>query len=559
MATDGYLDWAREEQDDSGTDTERTRMIIAQDRAEQALLTAHRAKIQRRKKKRQKTFADILNILLRSDRYATYYIAQSDVDGRITCNTPVWKQSAYGSLINDGYTIGRMHRDILLDTGKDLSDSTRYYNKMVAIMTEQGKQFVPEYGKRIVINNPSDGEHTIELPDYVYRDNLQLRTVRVPTLVMRPLLHEDTFMDAVPYRFLQVMADQRWTVETAWLYCALIGRWCYGRGHPDSWHILPYDLGVPGAGKGVMMEVKRALWPGELCADIQYGDRTDFNLGSCLSAEVCYINEAESTENQRLSIAQLNKMAAGECVDVNAKWGKKALMQFTLPLWFNGNTMIRFRADRSEDKGLVRRLVPFPFLHCMAESNRANANIAEEIKQNELSSVFVFCTLVYDALRNDIGNAMFPLSAQMKRFHKTQLSSVDPLIWFFRCCVQSTALSDDENWITLDALQERYTQFLYFFDLHAKRTRITPDTLTTKLLNSVGEAITLGVRNDTDVVLHAIWKNHGEGWTHALSMSNHLKFQSEMLLSEAEEASVYPLRILGWFHDAWEQTFQHNE
>ena len=510
----------------------------------------------KRRKSEKEQFTDVMRrVLVEHEEFKDLCIRWTDKDPN--GQTPMHRIHGHGLVKETRFTLNALRRRIGIESGMALQDNVRYYTHMIQILEEHNRHFYPDYSQYVVFNQPLDNSYSWRLEGYVDREE-HFRSIKPkPVLFTEARVTPEAAINVTPSRLFQVFRDQKWTTETAFLYFVLMGRWFYGRGRPDNWHVLPYDLGVAGAGKGVLMNVKKSTWPGELCADLQYGDRSDFKLGDCQSAEVCYINEAENVENAPLSIALLNKMAAGEDVSCNRKYGGKTTIKFWLPIWMNGNTMLRYRSGVSADEGLSRRLVPFPFLYKINDTASSNTNLDHEIIQHEMPQIIVQSTTAYHQFLRDIGKRPFPLSRQMKCFHKTTLSQTPAEVWFFRLCltrVPDSALPAHP--LTFREVNERFSAFYTHFGLFPKKTELTPDMIETHVKAKRLGPFRVDTYDGVNVVVNAIWRDYGDDWLQGGNPANVRNFKDAVLLSEAEEAALPRIPVPEWFRKVYEDPNQ---
>jgi hypothetical protein len=517
--------------------------------ANQIAHTERRRRAQRRKKPDKEKFVDVIRrMLTREDRYKNYCRRWDKT--RIRGDEELY-ELFNGIARKTHVTLNCLRLRAMTESGLDIPDGSRYGDATVAVFEQNNRHFYPDYSRVLTLSEPLDGSCLWSLEDYVERGEKTPFLRPLPVRETKTRLSAEAALNQPPTRLFQVFRDQKWSTATAFLYFVLIGRWCYGRGRPDNWHVLPYDVGVAGAGKGVHMAVKKALWPDELCADLQFGDTTPFALGDCADAQAVYINEVENKPYSAFSIPLLNKMGAAESVDCNRKYGGKKTLRFYHPVWLNGNTMIRYRQGVSADEGFARRLAPFPFLYRMNNTATSNTEIDREIIDNELTQILVQSTFAYHQFWRGLGNKPFPLSHQMRCFHKTLLSQTLPMVWFFRLCLARVPDSFHvETPVTFRDLNERFRQFFVHFCMFPQETEITPDMVSRAVKSHKIPEFSTTTTDGVDVLANAVWRDYGDDWLQGANPSNVAKFRNDVLLDEDD--CTEDIAVPDWFEDAYE-------
>lgn len=209
----------------------------------------------------------------------------------------------------------------------------------------------------------------------------------------------------------RVLGMQCWPLEVVYFRLVMMGRFFAGPYRnaiedAEHWHLVPFDVGAAGSGKGLLYDFCCRLmgqYHGSVVC-VQPALATQFAFAGLVNpvARAVFLNEFRSCETHSIA-STLLQCASNEVVQVDVKHNTIVEVKPNVTMWGNGNVHLdlsdpKQRKNKNTRQANSRRYVPFPHLYS-AGDKREDTTLAHRIWQEESSAILVTAVQAYYAYR----------------------------------------------------------------------------------------------------------------------------------------------------------------
>jgi hypothetical protein len=178
----------------------------------------------------------------------------------------------------------------------------------------------------------------------------------------------------------------------------LLGRLLFPLGQHDDWQVVPWLVGIAGAGKTVIQDVVTAMFPVGMVGTLSGNNELIFGLEAKFAKHVVLGRDLPRHMNSVLPQTLLQCMVSGESISVPRKGQVSIDLPWTAPMLCASNAL----PDYSDSDGQIgRRLVTFPFIR---SARAKEEGLAARIVETELAAIIsCIVTAYFDAVRLNRG------------------------------------------------------------------------------------------------------------------------------------------------------------
>lgn len=230
----------------------------------------------------------------------------------------------------------------------------------------------------------------------------------------------------------KIMDTQKWSIETRYLYFAMLGRTWRGRNveEDDKLELLPMSIGQSGTGKTLTLMLLSLGFHVNQVTSINSDTTDNFSLSHVVDKDVILIDEL-NRRTSSITNGTWWTIASKGIIAVRQMYKQAVPMRFNMGIWMSGLGTMKLM-DKGDFDSFRRRVVAFPFYH---KPEVVDRNILTDIlNSGEIAHIMHLAESCY----RELLKVPLVVSRQMQALMETVAGDLNPLYAFYKSCLVDT-------------------------------------------------------------------------------------------------------------------------